>query len=321
MGSNSDYMKKYKEYISSSVSTLKASSWIKLTTQESVYRPTIKFKKVKRPFGHTSYSIYQEGSSGEDSEIENKQSEPTVNDIQYSLYDPGTIRIVKDVTHIPENVTIYLAFVNLESWHNSYTIKYFIEELPFLKDLGVHPTIKEIKFINNIKIPTALVNFENTQHAEIIKGYFNHPNKFPTYNSHNNELRVFWAYDCLEIKNYPWYSILIRNIPEGISDNALKNYISNSLRTNEDLKGSSDSIEYISYPMQVKGILCSIVVLKSLDIAEKLCFELNNKNSNNKEAEKSKKLKVNLHPKTFKLRSNNSTKHSFAYNKLEVRYF
>lgn len=320
MGSSSEYMKKYREYISSSISTLTTSSWIKLSSQESCYRPTIKFKKVKRPFGHNSYSIYHEGSSGEDSEIENKQSEPTIEDVQQSIYDPTTIRIVKDLSQIPENVKVYLAFVNIEPWYNSFHMKYFLEELHFLKDLGVYPVINEIKIINIFKTNIALVNFQNTQHAEIIKGFFNHPNKFPTFNSLNNELKVFWAYDLLELKTTPWYCIIIRNIPEGICENALKKYITNSLRTNEDLTGSSDNIEYISNPVQVKGILCSLVTLKNLDIAERLCYELNSKNSN-KDKEKSKKLKVNLHPNTFKLRSTGSTKHSFNYNKLDVSIF
>ena len=134
--------------------------------------------------------------------------------------------------------------------------------------------------MNYKNISFALVLFLNYDHCKRVYSYFNHPIKKqnnPTKNNKGEKMDVFYAFDILDMENSEWYGVLLRNIPEKSSHESLKNHIMKYTR----------NVNYISGVQKVKSSYCSLVVLDTLEDAEKLC-----KYWNKKDMWKNKYIKV-----------------------------
>ncbi len=272
-------------------------------------------KPKKKHYGHSSYNIIREASSGEESCIESNEagSIPSIKQVCRELIDPNTIRVVRSKKLIPLEVKSYLLFTCIEASFNSFTFKAFIEDLEIFKDLQISPVIQEIKIIKHSNnLASALVSFLKDRDAEIIKGFFSHPIKLanPTFNSCNQEMRVFWAYNILDLKLSEWYGIVFRGLPLKVNEETLRTHCANCFKSSEELTDLDKHIKFVSNPTRIKSIMCAIVQTTSLDTAEKLCLELNKKKTG------SQILKVHLHPKCCRLRFNFSKpKFRFKDNK------
>ncbi len=69
------------------------------------------------------------------------------------------------------------------------------------------------------------------------------------------------------MENSEWYGIILRNIPEKCSYENLKNF----------LRNYSKHINYLLPATKIKNSYCSIVVLDTLEEAEKICKCINKK--------------------------------------------
>lgn len=307
----------------------------------------IRGSKIPKLFGHLSYSIVPEASSGEESGFENTNpqinTEPSLEEAAELLVDPSTIHIVKDKESIPSSAKCYLLMMFLENWFNAYYLKIFIEELDVFKELGEEPIIEEIRIIksnvvinNNITnsnkdttpiavpVTNALISFSNPKHTELLHSYFNHQMKKtqPTLNQKKIELKVFYAYNITDLKYHNWYGIIIRNLPSKVNTQQLKQYCANQFRTVEEVSYLSKYIKFVHPPVLIKKAFCSLVVLSTLDHAEKLCNELVKKilNNNNSNSNTERRMKACLHPKCCKSRvSNSGNKISFRFNDVVLR--
>lgn len=271
-------------------------------------------KSKKKHYGHSSYVVVNEASSGEESCIESTgaKSIPSIYDVCKEIADPNTIRVVRNKSLIPKEAKIYLIFTCLEPSYNSYTLKSFIEDLEIFKDLQVNTVIQEIRIIKLNNITFGLVNFLKEKDAEVIRGYFSHPKKLanPTINSSNKEMRVFWAYDILDLKYSEWYGIVIRGLPLKVNENTLRNFCANQLRSKEEVTNLTKHIKFVHPPVKIKNTMCSIVQTTSLDLCERLCLELNKKTFS---SSSSQTLKAHLHPKCCRLRFNHSNRLKFQF--------
>ena len=92
------------------------------------------------------------------------------------------------------------------------------------------------------------------------------------YNESGNSSNVSYCYDVTDKKESQWYAIVIRNIPRAISDCELEQIL------NE--KCINGKILY-TIPSENIGLSrCSIAVVDNLELAERLCVELNKKQVN-----------------------------------------
>lgn len=81
-------------------------------------------------------------------------------------------------------------------------------------------------------------------------------------------MEVVYAFDSLDMENSEWYGVILRNIPEKVTCEILKNYLFNITKK---------SINYLLPSIKIKNTYCSLVVLNSLEDAENICKSLNKK--------------------------------------------
>lgn len=85
-------------------------------------------------------------------------------------------------------------------------------------------------------------------------------------------MEFFYAFDLLDMKNSEWYGVVLRNIPEKCSHENLKNHLTNY----------SKNINSLLPAMKIKSSYCTLVVLNSIEDAEKICIHLNKKEKRKK---------------------------------------
>ena len=215
---------------------------------------------------------------------------PSIFDVAKSLTDINTIMIVKDPKNFPTEATPSLILIGLEEWVNENYIKMFLEEVPTVKDKKL--SFNTIKIFTWNKKKTAWVKMNNYSDCESIATFFYHPIKqtVPTKNSQGEKLDIYLAFDLLEITMSNWYGVILRNLPQNCSDESIKQFCDSYVR---------DGVKYCIYPILIKEIYCSIIVMNDLEDAENLCIALNGV-----EVSKGRKIKVNLHPQICKIRNN-----------------
>ena len=104
---------------------------------------------------------------------------------------------------------------------------------------------------------------------EIIGNFFLAPIKklHPSYNSKNEKIEVYLAYNILELTKNHWYGVILRNLPPNCNDKSIYNFTEQKVE---------NGIKYCLNPILVDNLYCALVVCKELEYAEKLCFDLNN---------------------------------------------
>ena len=201
--------------------------------------------------------------------------------------------IVKDTKKFPKEAFPRILIIGIEDWVEKNHIIMFIEDIPCVKHIKVKQYIKDITIIEWSKKRCAWVKIEKFNICESIANFFYYhiKKKYPSKNSKGEKIEVFLSYNLLELTKSNWYGIIIRNIPQSNSADAIKNFCEKYV--------NKDSVKYCSPPVLIKNIYCCIVVLNELENAEKLCINLNNF-----EISKKRKLKVNFHPLICKIRNN-----------------
>jgi hypothetical protein len=201
--------------------------------------------------------------------------------------------IVNDTKKFPKEAFPRILIIGIEDWVEKNHIIMFIEDIPSVKNTKVKQYIKDITIIEWSKKRCAWVKIEKFNICESIANFFYYhiKKKYPSKNSKGEKIEVFLSYNLLELTKSNWYGIIIRNIPQSNSADAIKNFCEKYV--------NKDSVKYCSPPVLIKNIYCCIVVLNELENAEKLCIKLNNF-----EIPKKRKLKVNFHPLICKIRNN-----------------
>jgi hypothetical protein len=69
-------------------------------------------------------------SSGEETDVEEKELEASMKDASSFLLDYNTLRIAKNLEELPKEARPGLIFTNLDDWVTPFYIKLFIEETP-----------------------------------------------------------------------------------------------------------------------------------------------------------------------------------------------
>ena len=216
---------------------------------------------------------------------------PTIFDVAKAITDINTIMIVKDPKVFPNEAKPSLVIIGLEDWVNENYIKMFLEEVPSVKNKQL--SFNSIKIFNWNKKKTAWVKMNNFSDCESIATFFYHPIKqnIPTKNSKGEKLDIFLAFDLLEITKSNWYGVILRNLPQNCSDESIRQFCDSYVR---------DGVKYCIYPIMIKEVYCSIIVMNDLEDAENLCMALNGMEVSTK----GRKIKVNYHPKICKIRNN-----------------
>lgn len=120
----------------------------------------------------------------------------------------------------------------------------------------------------------AFILFLNYEHCKKTFSFFNHPLKKlnnPTKNSKGEKMGVYYAFDLLDMYNSDWYGVILRNIPEKSTHEDLKKHLSNY----------SKNLNYLSPSIKIKNSCCALVVLNTLEEAEKICKYFNKKELGN----------------------------------------
>jgi len=98
------------------------------TTKE---RPSLfKVNQVFKNYGHVNISIVEGYSSGENTDVEEKETEASINEVVEKLTDLNQIMVCKNVEDFPREARASLIFTNIEEWFNIHYMKIFIEETP-----------------------------------------------------------------------------------------------------------------------------------------------------------------------------------------------
>lgn len=190
-----------------------------------------------------------------------------------------------------------------------------IEDLSVFKDAAIIPVISEIRMLNfNL---SALVLFESASDALRCKSAIN---QMKLENFENNrfheQIEAYWAYRITDLKNYSWYGVTLRAVPNQVTIEKLKNHCLHKLKSSsESYQNMQDKLISFVHPLvKVKSYYCSLVVVNNLDTAEKLCVEICRKqdNSNGTSHQSSKKMKATVHKNSYKKRST-STRSSYKF--------
>ncbi len=86
-------------------------------------------------------------------------------------------------------------------------------------------------------------------------------------NSDQEKINVFYCYDITDLKNSLWSAIILRNLPSNLQALQITQFCQNINKN-------------VLYSLPTKEILnqnCTIVILDDCDEAERLCYNLNNK--------------------------------------------
>ena len=263
---------------------------------------------------HKFYLI-EESSDNEDGYNEDtKATFPSLMKVAKNIFDPNLIMILTDIKYFPKESQPGLIISGIEDWVKEKHIKYFLRGVPSFKDKyksdGNNRNIIENNDLDlhSIQLFTeqnkryAYVKLNNFDQMETIGNYFLNPIKklHPSYNSQKEKLEVYFTYDLLKLTKNHWYGVILRNLPPNCNDKSIYNF------TDQKIK---NGVKYCLNPINIDNIYCSLVVCKELEYAEKLCFELNNTQINNKY------IKAHLHPQICKIKNDNFYTNYETYSK------
>ena len=274
----------------------------------------------KKDFKQNFYLI-EEGSESEDCyNEETKETIPSLIKVAKSIPDPNEIMILTDIKYFPREATPGLIITGIEEWVSDKHIKYFLQGVPTLVDLNKKKNyynnnnyndnyidIISIKIFVEQKNRFAFVQLKSFSQMEAIGNFFMAPIKklYPSLNSKKEKIEVFFAYNVLELTKNHWYGVILRNLPVNCNNKSLYNFTEQKVE---------NGIKYCSNPVTIDNLCCALVVCKELGYAEKLCYDLNNSEINNK------KIKAHLHPNTCKIRNEENYKNFDTFSKNGYQY-
>ena len=287
----------------------------------SIARPSIInlnncIKKID--FSHKYYLI-EEGSDSEDCYNEDtKESIPSLVKVAKNIADPNKIMVLTDIKYFPKEATPGIIISGIEDWVLDKHIKYFLQEVPTVIELykrnnyynnynETYLDIRSIKFFIEQKNRYAYVQLNSFSQMEAIGNFFLAPIKklYPSYNSKKEKMEVYFAYNIFEVTKNHWYGVILRNLPTNCNDKTLYNFTEQKVE---------NGIKYCSKPVIIDHLCCALVVCKELEYAEKLCFDLNNKEISNK------LIKAHLHPQTCKIRKEENFENYECFSKNGYKY-
>ena len=273
----------------------------------------------KADFTHNYYLI-EEGSDSEDCiNEETKETIPSLTKVAKNIFDPNKIMILEDIKYFPKEATPGLIITGIEEWVTDKHLKYFLQEVPTFVDVykrsnnnyynynDTYLNIHSIKFFVEQKQRYAYVQLNSFSQMEIIANFFLAPIKklHPSYNSKKEKIEVYLAYNILELTKNHWYGVILRNLPPNCNDKSLYNFTEQKVE---------NGIKYCLNPILVDNLYCALVVCKELEYAEKLCFDLNNSEINNK------LIKAHLHPNICKIRNDGHYNNYNTFSKSGYEY-
>ena len=149
------------------------------------------------------------------------------------------------------------------------------------------------------EIRVGFVEFEKVEDARDIFTFFNSGSRI-SKNKSNGIIRVVWGYNRLYADS--WAAVILRCIPP--SDANIKNIYMKCTSRGEKVK-------HVVNPMLLKNQWCCIVVMETIEDAEKLCIRINNSVCDRA----GHKVKAHIHPKSDMHRPNkgNSFNTLFQY--------
>ena len=286
----------------------------------SIERPSIinLNKNIKKiDFSHKVYLI-EEGSDSEDCINEDtKEVLPSLMKVAKNIFDPNKIMVLTDINYFPKEATPGLIISGIEDWVTDKHIKYFIQDVPTFIDFckknnsynsynhnydDNYLSIISTKIFVEQKNRYAYVKLNSFSQMESIVSFFLSPIKklYPSYNSKKEKIEVYYAYNILELTKNHWYGVILRNLPNNCNDKTLFNFTEQKVE---------NGIKYCLNPINIDNLCCALVVCKELEYAEKLCFDLNNSEQNNKV------IRAHLHPYTCKIRNWENYKNNESFSK------
>ena len=274
----------------------------------------------KIDFEHKFYIIEDSSETEDCYNEETKEIIPSLAKVVRKIPDPNKIMILTDVKFFPKEATPGLIITGIEEWVLEKHIKYFLQGVPTLVDLNkkkyyyknndyndYYLDIISINIFEEQKNRFAFVQLKSFKEMEVIGNFFLAPIKriYPSYNSKKEKIEVFFAYNILELTKNHWYGVILRNLPVNCNDKSLYNFTEQKVE---------NGIKYCSNPVTIDNFCCALVVCKELESAEKLCFDLNNSEINNK------LIKAHLHPNTCKIRNEINSKNFDTFSKNGYEY-
>ena len=291
------------------------------------YNTSIQFKRpsilnlnqvIKNIDFSQKYYLIENSSDSEDCiNEESKVIFPSLRKVAKNLFDPNKIMILTDIKYFPKEANPGLIMTGLEDWVTEKHIKYFLQNVPSFIDLQKknnhhyndnYLDIHKIKIFVEQQKRFAFIKMNSFSQMEAIGNFFLNPIKkmYPSYNSKNEKIEIYYAYNILNLTKNHWYGVILRNLPANCDDKSLYNFTDQRVE---------DGIKYCLNPIVLDNVYCALIVCKELEYAEKLCFDLNNREINNKS------FKANLHPNTCKIRNkeNYNNYGTFCKNGYEFR--
>ena len=189
-------------------------------------------------------------------------------DICNSFFDIYLLKTVDDISEIPSNAKPAFVIMDLEKTNVSST-KEIAKKLSRNEQ---HISPIEIILFEEEHRRFALCKFENLYQCQYL-----YQNIF-----HSNERLAHYCFDATDMNNSKWFSVVIRNIPFANKKNFEEVYLSDF----------NDTIDHTFSAIVIRDSLCAMVVMKSIEAAERLCKVLNGKNG----------MKAHLHYKCCKMR-------------------
>ena len=289
-------------------------------TRPSIINLNKNIKKID--FSH-KFCLIEEGSDSEDCLNEDsKETIPSLMKVAKQIFDPNEIMILTDINYFPKEATPGLIITGVEEWVTEKHIKYFLQDVPTFVDSykrnnyynnynhnydDSYLDIISIKIFVEQKNRYAYVQLNSFSQMEAIGNFFLAPIKklYPSYNSKKEKIEVYYAYNLLELTKNHWYGVILRNLPANCNDRSLYNFTEQKVE---------NGIKYCLNPILVDNLYCALVVCKELEYAEKLCFDLNNSEINNK------LIRAHLHPYICKIRNEENYKNYETFSKNGYEY-
>jgi hypothetical protein len=125
--------------------------------------------------------------------------------------------------------------------------------------------------IRILKIPNetiGFITFNNKSDCLKVNSFFNDPYKLencPSRNSNKEIIEISYAYDLTDAPDSLWYAVVLRNLNFYCTDDMIKAYFSNFYT----------EILYVQKPLPFRNFLCTMIVFKDLDEAERICSQFN----------------------------------------------
>lgn len=189
-------------------------------------------------------------------------------DICNSFFDIYLLKMVDELSEVPSNAKPAFVIMDLEKTNVSST-KEIAKKLSRNEE---HISPFEIILFEEENKKFALCKFENAYQCQYI-----YQNIF-----HCNKNLAQYCFDASDMNNSTWYPVVVRNIPFANKNNFEEVY----------LNDFNDTIDHTFKVTLIRDSLCSMVVMKSIEAAERLCKVLNGKNG----------MKAHLHYKCCKMR-------------------